>query len=245
LEALEAAQQSVNNEEIAVKDMGSNEKTSLAWMEAWFDMYKALPEDNMAHITEGVVDDLDIIMVSKEGLPKAFVFSVTLSIRPTYPITSNGFWMPGNTGNSPGRDDTWGQMSHQVELRFGDDGKYHFVSMGTGGVGSLDTYDMVKDEGTADEESDTSTSAAERAQTVPTPCSTALYSPIYASGMTRLKSAACVEISSSRTMGRATGIKNPVHRTQTFRPDGYAVWAECSDLLIDNPPLKRGTDAFV
>ncbi len=142
-EALGAANASDKTEEIAVDDKGQNEKTALAWMEAWFDMYKALPENNMARITEGAVDDLDITMVSKEGAPKAFVFSVTLSIRPTYPIASNGFWMPGNTGNSPGRDETWGRMYREVELRMGDDFRYHFAEMGTGGVGHSQDYDTV------------------------------------------------------------------------------------------------------
>jgi beta-lactamase regulating signal transducer with metallopeptidase domain len=142
---IEAAQQSVNNEEITVDDKGSNEKTALAWMEAWFDMYKALPKDNMAYITEGAVDRLKITKVSKEGQPKAFVFSVTCSVRPTYPIGRNAFWMAGNTGNSPGRDETWGQMYREVELRLEDDGKYHFVEMGTGGVGHSKDYDTVID----------------------------------------------------------------------------------------------------
>ncbi|MFZ7102381.1 MAG: DUF5301 domain-containing protein [Peptococcaceae bacterium] len=141
LDALDAAQKSVKTEEIVVDDMGSNEKTALAWMEAWFYMLKALPGDNMAHISEGAVDHLEVIRVSKERLSKAFVFSVTFSVRPTYPIVSNAFWMAGNTGNSRGRDETWGQMSRQVELRWRDDGKYHFVSMGTGGVGNGDDYE--------------------------------------------------------------------------------------------------------
>jgi hypothetical protein len=140
-EAVEAAINSVKHEEVVVDDKGSKEKTALAWMEAWFDMLKALPEDNMAHISEGAVDHLKIIKVSKEGLPQAFVFSVTFSVRPTYPIASNAFWMAGNTGNSPGRDETWGQMHQEVELRLGDDGRYRFVSKGTGGVGSSEVYD--------------------------------------------------------------------------------------------------------
>lgn len=142
-EALEAAQQSDKTEEIAVDDKGSNEKTALVWMDAWFDMYKALSKDNMAHISEGVVDDLDILKVSKERLPKSFVFSVTFSVRPTYPIARNAFWMAGNTGNSPGRDKTWGQMYREVELRMGDDGRYHFAEMGTGAVGHSGNYDSV------------------------------------------------------------------------------------------------------
>jgi|GEM_PF-2807712 len=151
LEALDTAQKSVKTEEeIVVDDQGSNEKTALAWMEAWFDMYKALPKDNMAHIAQGEVDSLEMSQVSKEELPKAFIFSVTFSVRPTYPIVSNGFWMPGNTGNSPGRDDTWGQMGREVELRQGDDGRYHFVSMGTGGAGNPDIYDMVDNAGKTD-----------------------------------------------------------------------------------------------
>ena len=140
-EALEAARQSDKTEEIVVDDKGSNEKTALAWMDAWFDMYKVLPSDNMAHISEGVVDDLDILKVSKERLPKWFVFSVTFSVRPTYPIARNAFWMAGNTGNSPGRDKTWGQMYREVELRMGDDGRYHFAEMGTGAVGHSENYD--------------------------------------------------------------------------------------------------------
>jgi hypothetical protein len=108
-------------------------------------MYKALPKDNMAYITEGAVDRLKITKVSKEGQPKAFVFSVTCSVRPTYPIGRNAFWMAGNTGNSPGRDETWGQMYREVELRLEDDGKYHFVEMGTGGVGHSKDYDTVID----------------------------------------------------------------------------------------------------
>lgn len=140
-EAVETAIKSVKPEEVMVDDMGSDDKTALAWMEAWFHMLKALPVDNMAHISEGAVDRLKVIRVSKKGLPRAFVFSVTFSVRPTYPIASNAFWMAGNTGNSPGRDETWGQMSRQVELRWGDDGKYRFVSMGTGGVGNSDDYE--------------------------------------------------------------------------------------------------------
>ena len=143
-EAVEIAMKSVKPEEVVVEDTGSNEKTALAWMEAWFDMLKALPDDNMAHISDGTVDRLKVIKISKEGLTQAFVFSVTFSIRPTYPIVSNAFWMAGNTGNSPGRDETWGQMSQEVELRLGDDGRYHFVSKGTGGVGSLEVYDDVR-----------------------------------------------------------------------------------------------------
>lgn len=60
-EAVEAAINSVKHEEVVVDDKGSKEKTALAWMEAWFDMLKALPEDNMAHISEGAVDHLKII----------------------------------------------------------------------------------------------------------------------------------------------------------------------------------------
>lgn len=76
-EAVETAIKSVKYEKVMVDDMGSNEKTALAWMEAWFDMLKALPGDNMAHISESTVDRLEVIRVSKEGLPKAFVFSAT------------------------------------------------------------------------------------------------------------------------------------------------------------------------
>ncbi|HWQ76674.1 MAG TPA: M56 family metallopeptidase [Syntrophomonas sp.] len=153
--AVQAAGESVKPKEIVVDDFGSNEQTALAWMDAWFDMYKALPKDNMAYITQGEVDSLEIIKVSKEGLPKAFVFSVTFSVRPTYPISSNAFWMAGNTGNSPGRDETWGQMYREVELRLEDDGRYHFAEMGTGGVGRSDEFEPY-----------VSTSAAERAQAV-------------------------------------------------------------------------------
>ncbi|MEL7564283.1 MAG: M56 family metallopeptidase [Dehalobacterium sp.] len=140
---LEAANASVKPEEIVVDDLGSNEEIATAWMRVWFNMYKALPGYNMAYITEGVVDRLDIVRVSKEGLPKAFVFSVTFSVRPTYPIAGNVFWMAGNTGNSPGRDETWGQMYREVELRQGDDDRYHFVSMGTGGIGNGSDYEDI------------------------------------------------------------------------------------------------------
>ena len=91
--AVNAAQESVKAEEIVVDDLGNNEKTARAWMEAWFAMFKALPEDNMARITAGAIDSLQITKVSKPGLPKAFVFSVTCSIRPTYPIAKNAFWI--------------------------------------------------------------------------------------------------------------------------------------------------------
>lgn len=138
--ALEVAQQSVKTKDVIVDDLGSNEKIAQAWMDEWFAMLKALPENNMARITDGVIDSLEIIKISKEGLAKAFVFSVTFSVRPTYPIGRNAFWMAGNTGNSPGRDETWGQMYREVELRLGDDGRYHFVSMGTGAVGRSDEY---------------------------------------------------------------------------------------------------------
>lgn len=139
--AFEAAQQSVKTEDVMVYDSGSNEKIAQAWMNEWFAMYKKLPENNMAHITDGVIDRLEIIKISKEGLPKAFVFSVTFSVRPTYPIGSNLFWMAGNTGMSPGRDKTWGQMYREIELRLESDGYYHFVSGGTGAVGGNDDYD--------------------------------------------------------------------------------------------------------
>lgn len=33
-----------------------------------------MPKDNMGHISEGAVEDLNIIEVSKEGLPKARLF---------------------------------------------------------------------------------------------------------------------------------------------------------------------------
>lgn len=143
LKAIDIAQKSVKTEKISVDDKGSNEQTAQAWMEAWFDMYKALPEDNMAYILDGEVDSMKITQVSKEGLPKAFIFFVTFSVRPTYPIASNPIWMAGNTSNSPGRDETWGKMSREVELRQGNDSRYYFVSMGTGGAGNLDVYDMV------------------------------------------------------------------------------------------------------
>ncbi|MCQ1530701.1 M56 family metallopeptidase [Lutispora saccharofermentans] len=141
--ALEAAQQSVKTENIIADNLGDNEKTAQAWMDAWFAMFKVLPENNMARITDGVIDSLEIKKVSKEGLPKAFVFSVEFSVRPTYPIARNAFWMAGNTGNSPGRDETWGQMYREVELRLEDDGRYHFVEMGTGGVGSSGEYNSI------------------------------------------------------------------------------------------------------
>jgi hypothetical protein len=150
-EALEAARASDKTEEVIVDDKGQNEKTALAWMEAYLGMYKALPQDNMAYIAQGVVDKLEVIKVSKEGLPEAFVFSVTFSVRPTYPITQGGFWAAGNTTESPGRDETWGQHYREVELRLEDDGKYHFVYMGTGAVGNLDVYDMVNSEEVTDE----------------------------------------------------------------------------------------------
>ncbi len=133
--AIAEARESDRTKEIAVDDMGDREKTAQAWMEAWLGMYKALPRDNMAHIAEWAIDSLDIIRVSKSGRPEAFVFSVTFSVRPTYPIAQNSFWMAGNTGESPGRDETWGQMYREVMLRAEDDGKYHFVEMGTGSVG--------------------------------------------------------------------------------------------------------------
>jgi beta-lactamase regulating signal transducer with metallopeptidase domain len=148
LKALEEAQQSIKTEDISVGDsvgdLGSNEGIAQAWMEAWFAMFKVLPENNMARIADGVIDSLEIKKISKEGLPKAFVFSVTLSVRPTYPIAHNAFWAAGNTGNSPGRDETWGQMYREVELRLEDDGWYHFVSMGTGGVGNSTAYDFIE-----------------------------------------------------------------------------------------------------
>jgi hypothetical protein len=134
-EALAEAKESDRTEEIAAEDTGDHEKTAQAWMEAWLDMYKELPKDNLAHIAEWAIDSLDIIRVSKPGRPQAFVFASEFSIRPTYPIGQNAFWMPGNTGPSPGLDETWGQMYHEVMLRMEDDGKYHFVEMGTGGVG--------------------------------------------------------------------------------------------------------------
>lgn len=123
--------------------MGSNEETALAWMNAWLDAYKELPENNMARLFDATVDNLSITKVSKEGLPPAFVFSVVFSVRPTYPIMNNACWMAGNTAESPGRDETWGQMGREAELRMGDDGKYHCVDMGTGGAGNAEDYDLV------------------------------------------------------------------------------------------------------
>jgi hypothetical protein len=121
-------------EEIAVDDMGSNETTALAWMDAFFAVHQALPEDSMVHITDGIVDSFRILKTSREGLPLGFIFEVVYSVRPTYPIMRNSYWMAGNTAPSLGRDETWGQMYRQVALRMGDDGKYHFVDVGTGGV---------------------------------------------------------------------------------------------------------------
>ncbi len=141
--AVNAAQESVKAEEIVVDDLGNNEKIARAWMEAWFAMFAALPEDNMARITAGAIDSLQITKVSKPELPKAFVFSVTCSVRPTYPIANNAFWMAGNTGNSPGRDETWGQLSREVALHIGDDGRYHFLEMGTGGVGRSEEFELL------------------------------------------------------------------------------------------------------
>ena len=134
-EALEKANKSIKTEEISVEDLGDREAIARAWMDEYFAMFKALPKDNMARITEGIVDSLDIKAISKEGLPKAFVFTVTFSVRPTYPIANNSFWMVGNTGESPGRDETWGQMYREVVLRLSSDGQYHYSEMGTGGYG--------------------------------------------------------------------------------------------------------------
>lgn len=140
-EALQAAEQSVRPEDITVPDSGISKKTATDWMAAYFEMLKALPKDNMAHITEGAIDNLEIKKVSKPGLQQAFVFSVTFSVKPTYPIAKNPFWMAGNTGNSPGKDETWGQLYREVELRLEGDGRYHFVEMGAGGVGHGDEYE--------------------------------------------------------------------------------------------------------
>ncbi len=144
-EILNEDQKLIKIENISVEDLGTNEEIAEAWMGAWFDMFKALPTDNTIHISDGVIDRLEIKKVSKIGLPKAFVFSVTFSLRPTYPIEKNTYWMAGNTGNSPGRDNTWGQMYREVELRREDDGRYHFVELGTGGVGNNDEYYYVEE----------------------------------------------------------------------------------------------------
>jgi hypothetical protein len=142
--ALAEANASDRTKEIAVDDMGDREKTARAWMEAWLGMYKALPGDNMAHIAEWAIDRLDIIRVPKSGRPEAFVFSATFSVRPTYPIARNSFWMAGNTGESPGRDETWGQMYREIMLRAEDDGKYHFAEMGTGAVGYSENMEELR-----------------------------------------------------------------------------------------------------
>lgn len=43
---------------------------------------------------------------------------------------------------------TGAKMNEEVELRIGDDGQYHFVSMGTGGAGNSDEY--IQEVGKAD-----------------------------------------------------------------------------------------------
>ena len=130
----------VSVESIAVADSGSNEEIAQAWMDSWIDMYKALPDGDEAQLSDGVVDDLRIKFVSNDGDQRAFVFHVEVSIRPTKSIGTNGYWMVGNTGPSPGRASSWGQLYREIELKLSDDGLFHFVEMGTGGVGHSKGY---------------------------------------------------------------------------------------------------------
>ena len=142
LKALEAAQQSVNNEEIVVTDMGSNEKTALAWMDMWFDLYKALPEDNMAHITDGVVDDLNIIMISKRTSKSLCFFrhpfhKANLSDCKQWILDARQHRQQSRQGRN------MGQLYREVALRVGDDGRYYFVEIGTGGVGRSEEFELI------------------------------------------------------------------------------------------------------
>ena len=124
------------NKQISVRDitaqnLGDYEKTAYAWMDAWLGMYKSLPEDSLAHISDGAVDRLTVKLVSSN----VFVFEVDVSVRPTSPLKLNNYWLAGNIGASPNRDNTWGQIHREIELRLMDDGLFHLVDMGAEGVG--------------------------------------------------------------------------------------------------------------
>jgi len=129
----------INADNITVQDSGDYEKVALDWMNAWLDVYKALPEDSVAYLADSTIDDLTVKYVSKEGVPKSFVFSVYFSVRPTYPIDQNSYWMAGNTVADSSRDYTWGCMYREVVLEL-TDGLYGLGGMGTGGVGLGDGY---------------------------------------------------------------------------------------------------------
>jgi hypothetical protein len=110
----------------------------------------ALPEDNLVHLSDWAIDDLTVWKVNKKGFPKAVVFSVNLSVKPTYPIGLNAVWMAGSVSPSPGRDDSWGQKRYEFELQKNGDGLFYEIRSGTGGVLSNsgeEAYDWIKSPG--------------------------------------------------------------------------------------------------
>jgi len=108
------------------------EAAAYAWVNAWLDAYKSLPSDSMAHIDDGAIDELTVHISKPDGI---LIFSAMISVKPTFPsIASNSFWMAGNTGPSPGRDESWGQFYREFELNVGSDGKLHLANTGTGGL---------------------------------------------------------------------------------------------------------------
>lgn len=132
--AVTAARDAVTVKTIAVPAGSTDEETALSWVTAWLDAYKALPNDSMGHLADGTVDSIEILETSPPGAAAAFTFAVNISIRPSYPIARNSFWMAGNTGPSPGRDETWGQLGREILLCREADGTYRCAEIGTGGV---------------------------------------------------------------------------------------------------------------
>ena len=128
--------------DIAVEDQGDYEKTARAWVEAWLEKKKSVPADSEEHLEDYAVDSVEINMVAKAGLPKAMIFNVKYSVKPTLPFWKSVFWMAGNgLEPSPGRDESWGQNGYtEIELRMKEDGKYHLVAAGTGGGYQLSQY---------------------------------------------------------------------------------------------------------
>ena len=120
---------------VAVEDQGDYEETARAWINAWLEAQRSLPDDNEGHIEDYTVDSVEINMVAKEGLPKAMIFVAKYSVKPTLFYGQSLYWMAGNgLAPIPERDESWGQKTYlEVELRMESNGKFHYFAMGTGG----------------------------------------------------------------------------------------------------------------
>lgn len=122
----------VDADEIAVDNIGSDSEIATAWMDTWLAQHKALPRNSQSHIEDYSIDSIEIRINPNVLGPDVIYFRVYFSVKTDGPIMANDSWMPGNTKPHP-EDDTWGQIYREVELRLGDDGRYHLDEIGTGG----------------------------------------------------------------------------------------------------------------